>query len=138
MKEQQMYTPSVHDIEAIWHAINKGVYDGELEEPTFVIEDSLNHKAFPSDTEYLEKNPAAQILGFCDYEGGKIVLRFSKHINSKFDLWQTVGHEMVHEAIAERSGYEEMLKVGHGPKFKSYQNAYKDFEPKITLSKTLD
>jgi hypothetical protein len=136
LQEQTAYTPSIDDIKAIWHRINNGVYDDELEEPKFTLEDSLNHLAHPNDE--MAKNPDAQILGYCDQVDGKIVLRFSKHINSKFELWQTVGHEMVHQAIAQRSGYDAMLKVGHGPKFKSYQHAYDGFEPKITISKTLD
>lgn len=138
LQERQMYTPTVHDIEAIWHAINKGVYKDKLKEPKFVLEDSLNHKAFPSDREYLKKHPDAQILGYCDEDSSGIVLRFSKHISSKFELWQTVGHEMVHQAIAETMSYKDMLRVGHGMTFQGYQKKYDHFEPKITISKTFD
>lgn len=136
LQERQSYTPSVHDIEAIWNKINNGVYDSKLQEPKFTLEDGLNHLAHVNDQ--MAKDPDAHILGYCDHDGTRIKLRFSKMIDSKFELWQTVGHEMVHQAIAESTSYKDMLMVGHGMTFKGYQRKYNDFEPKITLSKTMD
>jgi len=131
-ERQSNYTVRLDDIKAVWQDINTKLFEDELNTPKFTLEDDLNYLA-PE-----EKRPSehAYILGYTDHDSSGVVLRFCKRIENPREMIEVVAHEMVHQALAERYGYDEMLRVGHGPRFMRYGVLLKKYH-NIVLSRTL-
>ena len=112
---------SLETIEKIWEDANEKIFGGHLTKPKFSLEDDLNYitKRYKTDGE--EKD--GHILGFCDRVGSRIVLQFSKKIANARELLETVVHEMVHQAEAERTTYLKMHADPHGDDFFAWADA---------------
>ena len=116
---------SLETIEKIWEDANDKVFGGQLSKPKFTLEDDLNYltKRFKNTGEEIN----GSILGYCDKEGSKIILRFSKKIHTVRELLETVVHEMVHQAEAERTTYLKMHADPHGDDFFAWAPQVKNY-----------
>lgn len=112
---------SLETIEKIWHDANEKVFDGQLTKPKFSLEDDLNYLARRYGPEAQEEAKHGVMLGYCDKEGSRIILRFSKKIKDVKELLEVVVHEMVHQAEAERTTWLKMLKDPHGDDFLAWE-----------------
>lgn len=116
---------SLESIEKIWEDANDKVFGGQLTKPKFSLEDDLNYltRRFKTDGEEVD----GHILGYCDRVGSRILLQFSKKIKDPEQLVETVVHEMVHQAEAERTSYLKMLADPHGDDFFAWEDACKKY-----------
>jgi hypothetical protein len=116
---------SLETIEKIWDDANEKIFNGQLTKPKFTLEDDLNYitKRYKTDGEAVDGN----ILGFCDRVGSRIVLQFSKKIANARELLETVVHEMVHQAEAERTTYLKMHADPHGDDFFAWADQVKTY-----------
>ena len=112
---------SIDSIEKIWHDANGKIFDSELKLPKFSLEDDLNYLAKRFGPDAHEESKHGDMLGYCDREGSRIILRFSKKIRTARELLEVVVHEMVHQAEAERTTWLKMLKDPHGEEFLSWE-----------------
>jgi hypothetical protein len=120
------YTFTMSMVKQLWQELNKACFESKLHEPPIYLESSLNHLV---SGQYLDKHENGDVLGFCDEdpETHELVLLLSTKIESPHELMQVLAHEMVHQALAEKLGYVQMLKVGHGPAFMAYAPAIKRY-----------
>jgi hypothetical protein len=115
----ESYHFTIQQTKQLWRELNKVAFDGELKEPPIYLESDLNHLVPP---DYGDKFGSGDCLGYCDEdpETKEIVLLISTKIESARELMMVLAHEMVHQALAEKHSYYEMLKIGHGEEFMSY------------------
>lgn len=125
------YTFTIFDIEKVWEDINAKLFDDKLKRPKFRLEDDLNYLV---PEEHRPEN--AYILGYCDQDNNKTILRFCTRIDDPEELIAVIAHEMVHQSLAEKHGYEKMVDIDHGPDFMAYAPLLKNYH-NIVLSKTL-
>ena len=120
------YRFTASDVKRLWREINHTCFNGDLTEPPIYLEQDLNHLVPKA---YADKFGGGDALGYCDEdpESKEIVLLISTKVESPRELMEVVGHEMVHQALAEKHGYVGMLKVGHGAEFMSYAPAIKKY-----------
>jgi hypothetical protein len=118
---------SLDTIKKIWHDANDKVFDDELTMPKLTLEDDLNYLARRFGPDAQEESKHGDMLGYCDKEGSRIILRFSKKIRNVNELLETVVHEMVHQAEAERIGWLKMLRDPHGEEFLAWEDRVKKY-----------
>ena len=129
------------DVKRLWTEINQVCFDGELTEPKIFIEPDLSHLVDEETMKRIQqKHGNADIMGFCDEdpESHDIVLLFLDDMADGQELMQVVAHEMVHQALAEKHGYEQMKRLGHGPEFMAYAEQIKKYHNANLLGASYD
>ena len=121
---ENKFTFTLAQVRQLWRELNATSFNGDLTEPLILIEQDLDHMVPPG---YADKFGGGDVLGFCDEdpESKELVLLLSMKINDAVELMEVVAHEMVHQALAEEHGYQQMLRIGHGTAFMSYALAIK-------------
>ena len=116
----------LNQVGQLWADINKVCFNNKLNKPPIYIEPDLNHLVPP---EYADKFGSGDVLGYCDEdpETKEIVLLVAAKMHTAIELMQVVAHEMVHQALAEKYGYQKMLQIGHGQEFIEYANSVKKY-----------
>lgn len=118
---------SLDTIKQIWNDANEKVFDGQLDMPKLSLEDDLNYLAKRYGPDAMEEAKNGDMLGYCDKEGSKIILRFSKKIKNARELLEVVVHEMVHQAEAMRLTWLKMLRDPHGEEFLAWEDRVKKY-----------
>jgi len=123
---------SLDSIKQIWADVNTKIF-GNLNEPEFTLEADLDYLV------PVENRPEnAHIMGYCDNKGANgITLRFCERIKDVKELINVVVHEMVHQALAQRHGYDEMCDIDHGDQFMAFAKIVKRYHG-VNLSQTLE
>jgi hypothetical protein len=123
------------DIKNTWTDINNKIF-GLLKEPKITIEDDLTYIDPYLDEKYRDRQ--CTILACTDKDiNGNIVLRFSKKIETARMMIETVIHEMVHQDLARRFGYNTMCNIGHDSEFMAYAKLVNKYH-NIELSEVLE
>lgn len=118
---------SIDTIKQIWNDANEKVFDSQLDMPKISLEDDLNYLAKRYGPDAMEEAKNGDMLGYCDKEGSKIILRFSKKIKNARELLEVVVHEMVHQAEAMRLTWLKMLRDPHGEEFLAWEDRVKKY-----------
>ncbi len=137
----ESFNYTVDDVRRLWVEINQVCFDGELTEPKIFIESDLAHLIDEPTREKIRKQHGdVDIMGYCDQdpETHDIVLLFLDDMADGRELLQIVAHEMVHQALAEKHGYDQMRRFGHGPEFKAYAPLIKKYHNAKLLGATYD
>lgn len=110
---------SMDDCWQVWETLNQVCFDSELKRPDAIL--------LVSDLSHLKSEvPGETTMGCVTPTLNNCVIHLRSDLSEQ-ELYHVLGHEMIHQAILQKHGYEEMVNIAHGPKFTIYRNALKKF-----------
>lgn len=131
---------SPQEVIQLWSLLNDRCFDSKLKKPIIVLDDQQGIEARVEDfiedwgLANAEDRKGGSTLGLVlwDFKRSLAVIVLSKSLTSAHDLMHVLAHEMVHQALAEKHGYQTMCRIGHGPQFSAYQMNIERY-PGLTL-----
>lgn len=133
---------SSREVLALWHHLNEVCFDSSLKQPLIAVEDNesllVRYDDFVEDYKVAHadvKPDGAFVEGMVLWDSirKRAVIILNKGITTAKDLMLILAHEMVHQALAEKYGYNQMCRIGHGPRFKAYASKVARY-PKLYLT----
>lgn len=125
-RERITFTAS--QVAKLWELLNATCFSNALSKPSFVIQRNLKKRVSDFIADYnlpahADTTKQGDTLGLVlwDFKRNQATIVIDTSVDNPKDLMMVLAHEMVHQALAEKHGYQKMCVIAHGPEFKAYK-----------------